>query len=91
MAKPCIDVDYKGEERYTKIVIAYDTDEQRREIDDALAKIHEDNKLERNFYETVNPQGRKLIVIEYHDDYDREAGAVFEELMKLLHIEQCNL
>jgi len=91
MAKPCIDVHYRGEERYTKIVIAYDTDEQRREIDDALAKIHEDNKLERNFYETVNPQGRKLIVIEYHDDYDREAGAVFEELMKLLHIEQCNL
>ena len=91
MAKPCIDVHYRGEERYTKIVIAYDTDEQKKEIDDAIAKIHGDRNLERKFYDTVNPQGRKLVVLEYHDDYDREAGVVFEELMKLLHIEHCNL
>jgi len=91
MAAPCIDVHYRGEERYTKIVIAYDTDEQKKEINDAIAKIHEDHKLERKDYETVNPQGRKLIVIEYHDDYDRGAGAVFEELMKMLKIEHCDL
>lgn len=91
MAKPCIDADYKGEERYTKITLAYDTDEQYREINEALAKIHEDHPLERNIYLTQNSGGRKLIVIEYHDDYDREAGAIFEELMKTLNIEHCNL
>jgi len=91
MAAPCIDADYKGEERYTKISLAYDTEDQYKEINSALAKIHEDHKLDRSVYLTQNSQGRKLVVIEYHDDYDREAGAVFEKLMKLLNIEQCNL
>jgi hypothetical protein len=91
MANPCIDADYKGEERYTKISLAYETDEQYRQINDALAKIHEEHELERNIYLTENSSGRKLIVIEYHDDYDREAGAIFEKLMKMLNIERCNL
>jgi hypothetical protein len=85
MAAPCIDADYKGEERYTKISLAYDTEEQYKEINAALAQIHEEHKLDRNVYLTEN------IVIEYHDDYDREAGAIFEKLMKMLNIEQCKL
>jgi hypothetical protein len=91
MAAPCIDADYKGEERYTKISLAYDTEEQYKEINAALAQIHAEHKLDRNVYLTENSSGRKVIVIEYHDDYDREAGAIFEKLMKMLNIEQCKL
>ncbi|MEJ2501437.1 MAG: hypothetical protein P8Y65_10035 [Campylobacterales bacterium] len=91
MAAPCIDADYKGEERYTKISLAYDTEEQYKEINAALAQIHEEHKLDRNVYKTTSSSGRKIIVIEYHDDYDREAGAIFEKLMKILNIEQCKL
>jgi endo-alpha-1,4-polygalactosaminidase (GH114 family) len=91
MAAPCIDADYRGEERYTKISLAYDTVEQKREIEDALASIHEDHKLQRKEYETTGSNGRKIFVIEYHDDYDREAGTIFEKLMKTLNIERCQL
>jgi len=91
MAAACIDADYKGEERYTKISLAYDTEEQYRQINDALAKIHEEHKLDRSVYLTESSNGRKVIVIEYHDDYDREAGAIFEKLMQMLNIERCNL
>ena len=87
----CIDADYKGEERYTKITLAYDTNEQYKEINAALAQIHEEHKLDRSVYLTENSMGRKLIVIEYHDDYDREAGEIFEKLMKMLNIEQCKM
>ncbi|MHC3993955.1 hypothetical protein ACXWTF_03955 [Thiomicrolovo sp. ZZH C-3] len=91
MAAPCIDADYKGEERYTKITLAYDTEEQYKEINAALAQIHEEHKLDRSVYLTESVNGRKLIVLEYHDDYDREAGAIFEKLMKMLNIERCKL
>lgn len=91
MAAPCIDADYRGEELYTKISFAYDTDEQYNEINEALEKIHEDHKLEREMYRTTGSNGRKIFVIEYHNDYDREAGTIFEKLMKLLNIERCSL
>lgn len=93
MAAPCIDADYKGEERYTKISLAYDTNEQYEQINSALEKIHVDLDihLERNCYETTSSSGRKILVVEYHDDYDREAGEIFEQLMKTLNIEKCKL
>ncbi len=91
MAAPCIDADYKGEERYTKISLAYDTDEQYKEINRALAAIHEEHKLDRSVYLTESSSGRKVIVIEYHDDYDREAGEIFEKLMKMLDIGRCEV
>ena len=59
----CIDADFKGEERYTKITLAYDTEEQYKEINAALAQIHEEHKLDRSVYLTENSGGRKLIVI----------------------------
>ncbi len=87
----CIDADYKGEERYTKISIAYDTEEQYKEINQALANVHEEHKLDRSVYLTESSSGRKVIVIEYHDDYDREAGEIFEKLMKILNINRCEV
>ena len=55
----------------------------------ALEKVHKDYSLEQNIYESDIANGRKVIVIEYHDDYDRQAGAIFEELMKTLQIDHC--
>lgn len=89
MSAPCIDADYKGEERYTKISLAYDTDEQYAQINDALSKVHEEHTLEKSLYRTTSSSGRHVLVIEYHDDYDREAGAIFEKLMTTLNIDRC--
>jgi len=89
MSAQCIDAEYKGEERYTKISLAYSTQKQYKEINGALEKVHKDYSLEQNIYESDIANGRKVIVIEYHDDYDRQAGAIFEELMKTLQIDHC--
>lgn len=90
MSIQCIDAEYKGEERYTKISLGYSNEEQYRQINEALEKAHEGHDLEQNIYMTDGSNGRKVIVIEYHDDYDREAGMIFEKLMKILEIDHCS-
>jgi len=89
MSVPCIDAEYKGEERYTKISLAYSNDEQCAEINTALQNVLKDCTLDYNSYASVTPNGRKVIVIEFHDDYDREGGKVLEKLMKTLDIKAC--
>jgi hypothetical protein len=89
MSIQCIDAEYKGEERYTKISLSYSNQEQYEQINAALKQAHEGHTLEQNIYTTDIAGGRKVLVIEYHDDYDREAGEIFEKLMKILKIDHC--
>ncbi len=89
MAATCIDAEFKGEERYTKISLAYSTPEQYEEINNALEIVNKTHSIKQNIYESDITNGRKVLVIEYHDDYDRQAGEIFENLMKILKIDHC--
>jgi hypothetical protein len=89
MSAQCIDADFKSEERYAKISISYATDEELKKIENALAEAHKEVSLEESTYTTDISDGRKVFVVEYHDDYDREAGKVFTRLMELLEIKEC--
>ncbi len=89
MSGQCIDADFKSEERYAKISISFSTAEELQRIEAALAEAHKDVTLEESTYTTDISDGRKVFVVEYHDDYDREAGQVFERLMKILDIKEC--
>ena len=91
MSGQCIDADFKSEERYAKISISFSTAEELQRIEAALAEAHKDVTLEESTYTTDISDGRKVFVVEYHDDYDREAGQVFERLMKILDIKECLL
>ena len=86
MSKCTIDAEYKGEERYSKLSIAYTTDEDQKTVDNAIETATKKTDLVPQFYTSDLSGGRKVIVIEYHDDYDREAGRVFEEILKILDI-----
>lgn len=89
MSVPCIDAEYKGEERYTKISLAYSNDEQCSEINTALETVLKGCTLDHNCYASDISDGRKVIVVEFHDDYDREGGKILEQLMKMLDIKAC--
>ena len=89
MSGHCIDADFKSEERYAKISISYSTPEELSKIEAALAEAHKEVSLEESTYTTDIADGRKVFVVEYHDDYDREAGKVFEDLMRILNIKEC--
>lgn len=90
MADSCIDIEYRSEERYSKVSIAYSTDEEYRDINDALKEVHKNSELEQSTYVTDISNGRKVLVVEYHDDYDRASGAIIETLMKKLNITTCS-
>jgi len=89
MSVQCIDAEYKGEERYTKISLAYSTPDQYKQINEALEEVHQDANIQQSIYLSDLSNGRKVVVIEYHDDYDRKAGDIFEKLMVRLEIDHC--
>ena len=91
MSEQCIDADFKSEERYAKISISYGTPEELHKIEEALTEASKGHTLEESTYTTDISNGRKVFVIEYHDDYDREGGAIFEKLMKILNIKECRV
>ncbi|MDH5465558.1 MAG: hypothetical protein OEW60_07975 [Thiovulaceae bacterium] len=86
MGKCTIDAEYKGEERYSKLNIAYETEADKKLIDEALAEVTPKFDVQPHLYLTDASNGRKLLVVEYHDDYDRDAGKAFEEILKILNI-----
>jgi len=90
MSDTCIDIEYKSEERYSKISIAYSTEEEYRNISNALDEVHKNSKLDQSSYVTDISNGRKVLVVEYHDDYDRQSGAIIDSLMKKLNITTCS-
>lgn len=90
MSNCSIDAEYKGEERYSKLSLAYATEDERARIEKAIAEITPDHNLTPSIYVSDISDGRKVLVIEYHDDYDREAGKIFERIMKALGITSCN-
>lgn len=84
-----IDAEYKAEERYSKLTLAYGTEDEKKQIEEALVLAMKESDLVPQTYTSTAPNGRKVLVIEYHDDNDREAGAVFEHLLKALDIKCC--
>jgi hypothetical protein len=89
MSVKCIDAEYRGEERYTKISLAYSNKEQLAEINGALETVLKGCQLDHNSYTCAISDGRNVIVTEFHDDYDREGGVILEKLMKILDIKEC--
>lgn len=89
MAVCSIDAEYKSEERYSKLSLAYNTPDEYKDIENAIAEFSPLCSLEPMIYTSDISDGRKVLVIEYHDDYCREGGVVFESIMKKLDIKIC--
>lgn len=86
MSTCTIDAEYKGEERYSKLSICYLTQDDKNKVEAAVQSATAKSDLTPQMYTSDVSNGKKVLVIEYHDDYDREAGAVFEDMLKTLDI-----
>lgn len=89
MTECSIVADHKSEERYTKLSLAYTTPEEKEKIEKAIAECKGCCSLEPVIYGGDVTQGKKMITIEYHDDCDREAGKVYEQILCTLGIKEC--
>ena len=84
-----IDAEHKSEERYSKLSIAYETQEEEEKVVTATNQVIEHHTIKPEIYTSALTGNKKVLVIEYHDDCDREAGAIFDDILQKLSITRC--
>jgi len=82
--------DHKSEERYSKLSLAYSTEEEHQMIEEAISACTPLCSITPNIYGGDVTGGKRMITIEYHDDCDREGGNVFEAIISHLGIKECH-
>jgi len=84
-----IDAEVRSEEKFSKISIAYEGQEEGKLVCSTIESIVSKYDIQPEQYTCNISNGREVLVIEYHDDINREAGEIFEEMMKELQITEC--
>ena len=85
-----MDAQFRAEERYSKLSIAYKGKEEGQLVCTTVDKIISKYNMKPETYTCNISDSKEVLVIEYHDDISREAGAIFEEIMKELNIKECD-
>ncbi|MCV6608231.1 MAG: hypothetical protein OIF32_08470 [Campylobacterales bacterium] len=92
MENPKIKAHFRMEERYEGLQLVYGLNDEKQTILDAIEKVKNQTGLNPDIFENNDPKHpeKRAIYLEFHDDYDREGGEFFEEILKILHVEKCN-
>ena len=85
-----IDAQFRSEERYSKLSISYEGKEEGTLVCSTVDNIIEKYNIKPQTYTCNISEAKDVLVIEYHDDMDREAGDIFEEIIKTLNITECD-
>jgi len=81
-----LDAEFRSEERFSKLSIAYENEEEKETVRIETDKIIAKHSMKPEVYTTCVSNGKEVLVIEYPDDIARESGAIFEEMIKTLNI-----
>ena len=85
-----IDAEFRSEEKFSKLSIAYEGKEEGHLVCSTIDNITSKYSIQPETYTCNISNGREVLVIEYQDDNSRESGAIFEEIMKALNITECD-
>jgi len=86
-----IDAEVRSEERFSRLALAYESEEEKGLVNACIEKVTAKYKLTpAETYTTKVSNGKEVLVIEFHDDCNRETGELFEEVIKSLDIKICN-
>lgn len=85
-----IDAEFRSEEKFSKLSLAYEGEEEGKLVCSTVEKITSKYSIQPESYTCNISHGREVLVIEYQDDNDREAGEIFEEIIKSLNITKCD-
>ncbi len=85
-----IDAEFRSEERFSRLALAYKGEEEKQQVDSCIDTIISKYAMQPETHTTSISNGREVLVIEYHDDNSREAGEIFEEIIKTLNITECS-
>jgi len=84
-----IDAEFRSEERFSRLSVAYNGSEEKALVNKCVDKIVAKHSIQPEIYTTTVSNEREVLVIEYHDDLDRESGAIFEDIITALDIKDC--
>ncbi len=85
-----IDAEIRSEERFSRLALAYESEEEKKCVLECVDRFTSGNDLELETYTTKVSNGKEVLVLEYHDDMGRESGDIFEEIIKSLEIKVCH-
>jgi len=85
-----IDAEFRSEERFSRLSLAYKGKEEKELVNNCVDKIVAKHSIKPEIYTTTVSNDREVLVVEYHDDLDRESGAIFEDIISTLKITECN-
>ena len=86
-----IDAEFRSEERFSKLSLAYEGDQEKQKVNDVVEKIIKKHApMTPETYTCTISNNREVLVIEYHDDSSRESGQIFEDMIKDLGITHCD-
>jgi len=85
-----IDAEFRSEERFSRLSLAYQGEEEKAKVNACVEEIVAKHKIKPEMYTTSVSNGKEVLVIEYHDDMDRESGEIFEDMMCSLNIKDCS-
>jgi len=83
-----LNAEYRSEERFSKLSIAYENEEEKKRVISNVEAIIAKHEMKPETYTTAVSNGKEVLVIEYPDDVARETGAIFEEMIKVLEIKE---
>ncbi len=84
-----IDAEFRSEERFSRLSLAFCSKEEREKVVSQVEEIIKKHSLTPDIHFSDVANGKAVMVIEYHDDINREAGEIFEEIIHKLDIKSC--
>jgi len=81
-----IDAEFRSEERFSRLSLAFENKEEKDRVCACIETVTTKHTMKPETYTTRVSNGKEVLVIEYHDDISREAGDIFEEIIKILEI-----
>ncbi len=85
-----IDAEFRSEERFSRLALGYNSESEKEAVKQQVEKSIKKCTLEPEIYTTKVSNGKEVFIIEYHDDCNREAGPIFEEIVKALNVSECS-
>ena len=80
---------HSREERYEKLEILFYNDVQKTQILRAIDELSWRPECQVEIATVDEGEGRGFVAVEFHDDYDKEAGLFFDALIRKLGIDRC--
>jgi len=80
---------HEMEERYSRLTVSYSSLTKKTEIFTVINANVEKHQITPEIVITPSAVGEGEYAIEFHDDYQKKAGAFYDDVLNALHIKIC--